>query len=150
MKNLSVALMSAMVFVAGVGTAVAQDASSTAMSADQMKLPAACTMGASSPPSAMGGMGSASNDVKMDPAHKAIMAGMAPMNDAMMIGSQAKNIDVAFVCSMLPHHMGAVSMAKAELKYGKDAWTKKLARGIIAAQDKEIAEMTDWLAKQPK
>jgi uncharacterized protein (DUF305 family) len=46
-----------------------------------------------------------------------------------------------------PHHQGAISMAQAELKYGKDPFTQKLTKGIIAAQEKEIAEMMDWLKK---
>ena len=86
----------------------------------------------------------------MDDAHTALMAGMGGMNKNMMAGGTAKNIDVAFVCSMIPHHMGAISMAKAELKYGKDAWTKQKAQLIIDAQEKEISEMTAWLAKQSK
>jgi uncharacterized protein (DUF305 family) len=85
-----------------------------------------------------------------DEAHFALMQGMDAMDRNMAMGSMAKNIDVAFVCGMIPHHQGAISMAQAELKYGKDPFTQKLAKGIIAAQEKEIAEMTDWLKKQSK
>jgi uncharacterized protein (DUF305 family) len=67
----------------------------------------------------------------------------------MAAGSTAKDIDVAFVCSMIPHHMGAISMAKAELQYGDDEWTRNLAEQIITAQEKEIADMIDWLKRQP-
>ena len=45
---------------------------------------------------------------------------------------------------------GAIDMARAELQYGDDPWVKQLAQGIIAAQEKEIAEMKDWLGKQPQ
>jgi uncharacterized protein (DUF305 family) len=90
------------------------------------------------------------HDTDADEAHFALMAGMDAMDQNMMMGSMAKNIDVAFVCGMIPHHQGAISMAKAELKYGKDPFTRKLATGIIAAQQKEIAEMLDWLKKQSK
>ena len=85
-----------------------------------------------------------------DDAHKALMAGMDSMDRDMNQGMLAKDIDVAFICGMLPHHQGAIDMAKAELQYGDDPWAKQLAQAIIAAQTKEIAEMKDWLAKQPK
>jgi len=75
---------------------------------------------------------------------------MDSMDRDMNQGRLAKDIDVAFICGMLPHHKGAIDMAKAELQYGDDPWAKQLAQAIIAAQTKEIAEMKDWLAKQPK
>jgi uncharacterized protein (DUF305 family) len=55
--------------------------------------------------------------------------------------------DKDFVASMIPHHAGAVDMAKIELHDGKDPALKKLARDIVAAQDKEIAFMKQWQAK---
>jgi uncharacterized protein (DUF305 family) len=60
------------------------------------------------------------------------------------------NADVDFVKGMLPHHQGAVEMAKIVLEHGKDPAVRKLARDIIKAQDQEIAFMKAWLAKQPK
>lgn len=60
------------------------------------------------------------------------------------------NPDVDFAHGMIPHHQGAIDMAKVVLKYGKDPEMKKLAEDIIKAQDAEIAFMKDWLAKQPK
>lgn len=56
------------------------------------------------------------------------------------------NADHDFVAHMIPHHQGAVAMAKVELKYGKDAKLRALAKEIIASQDKEIAFMKQWLA----
>jgi uncharacterized protein (DUF305 family) len=85
-----------------------------------------------------------------DAAHTDLMAGMDAMNADMMAGGTAADIDVAFICSMIPHHRGAIDMAKAELAHGDDPWAKELATAIIAAQEKEIADMLAWLEKQPQ
>ncbi|MFM0572606.1 DUF305 domain-containing protein [Paraburkholderia caledonica] len=55
--------------------------------------------------------------------------------------------DKDFVAHMIPHHRGAIDMAKVELKYGKDADMKRLAKSIIKAQNEEIAYMKKWQAK---
>jgi uncharacterized protein (DUF305 family) len=60
------------------------------------------------------------------------------------------NADQDFVAGMLPHHVGAVDMARVEIQYGKDPEMLRLARGIIAAQEKEIAQMQTWQKKHPK
>jgi uncharacterized protein (DUF305 family) len=59
------------------------------------------------------------------------------------------NTDQDFVAGMLPHHRGAVDMARVELQYGKDPEMRQLARGIIAAQDEEISQMQAWQKKHP-
>ncbi len=58
--------------------------------------------------------------------------------------------DVDFVQGMIPHHQGAVDMAKIVLQYGADPQIKKMAQEIIAAQEKEIAMFRTWLAQRQK
>jgi Domain of unknown function (DUF305) len=50
---------------------------------------------------------------------------------------------------MMPHHQGAIDMAKAELLYGKDPVMRRLAEEIIVDQQSEIQAMQLWLSKQP-
>lgn len=94
---------------------------------------------------AAGGMGNmvpGSADAQMRDGMKRMQQ---DMQDATMTGDP----DHDFVAMMLPHHIGAVDMAKVELAHGKDPALLKLARGIVAAQDREIAFMKAWLAAHP-
>lgn len=81
----------------------------------------------------------------MDQAHMDLMAGMDETNKQMMTGMMVEDIDVAFVCAMIPHHQGAINMAKAELEHGDNQWAKDMAQMVIDAQEKEIADMVAWL-----
>jgi uncharacterized protein (DUF305 family) len=80
------------------------------------------------------------------PAAAAFAAANAKMHQSMAV-EMTGDADVDFIRGMIPHHEGAVEMAQIVLKYGKDPEVKKLAEGIIAAQEQEIAWMKDWLAK---
>ena len=58
--------------------------------------------------------------------------------------------DADFVRGMIPHHQGAIDMAKIVLAFGKNAEIRKLAEDVIKAQEGEIAMMRDWLRKNGK
>ena len=55
--------------------------------------------------------------------------------------------DKDFAMMMIPHHQGAIDMAKVELQYGKDKQLRKMAEEVIAAQEKEIATLKKWQSK---
>jgi uncharacterized protein (DUF305 family) len=71
------------------------------------------------------------------------------MHKNMMI-EMTGNADVDFIRGMIPHHQGAIDMAKIELQYGKDPEIRKLAEAVIKAQETEIAEMNAWLSEDTK
>ncbi len=83
------------------------------------------------------------------PADKAFAETMTTMMQNMNV-TPTGNVDVDFAQMMIPHHQGAIDMAKVELQYGKDPVLLKLAKDVIAAQEKEIAEMKAVLAKNGK
>lgn len=70
---------------------------------------------------------------------------MMGMGDNPASLNTAKPFDRAFIQMMIPHHEGAVTMAKAEIAKGKDAGLKALAEDIILAQEREITQMRKHL-----
>jgi uncharacterized protein (DUF305 family) len=86
-----------------------------------------------------GQMQMGSDDMK-----KSMMSGMEGMQNMPMSGDTDKD----FATMMKMHHQQAVNMAQMELTNGKSPEMKAMAKRIIAAQKKEIAEFDKWLAKK--
>jgi len=84
-----------------------------------------------------------------DPAHAALLQTMEPMHSDMMRGMTPTDFQTAFVCSMIPHHQGAVAMARVAQQYANDPWIKMFAQEIITTQQVEIRQMQAWLARLP-
>jgi uncharacterized protein (DUF305 family) len=87
-----------------------------------------------------------------DAAPDSAKANGAVMNTMMknMMVPYTGNADVDFAKGMIPHHQGAIDMAKVVLQYGKDIEIKKLADGVVSAQQSEIAAIQQWLATHAK
>jgi hypothetical protein len=51
------------------------------------------------------------------------------------------DVDSDFVAIMAPHHQGAIEMAQAELRYGRNEPLRRMAQEIIVTQLQEITAM---------
>jgi uncharacterized protein (DUF305 family) len=90
---------------------------------------------------------------QMEPGATSFMLAMNESMDRMDKGMESAPMngddDHDFVTMMMPHHQGAIDMAKAELLYGKDPVMRRLAKEIIVDQQSEIQLMQLWLSKRP-
>ena len=77
-------------------------------------------------------------------ADQAYAQAMAKMHAAMTVAPTG-DADVDFVRSMIPHHQGAIDMARIQLEFGQDPELRAMSEAIIAAQEAEIARMQQWL-----
>jgi uncharacterized protein (DUF305 family) len=78
---------------------------------------------------------------------KTMNADMKHMDRDMAAAPMNGNFDHDFAAMMLPHHRGAIEMAEAELRYGKDPVMRRLAQEIIVDQQSEVDAMQLWLTK---
>lgn len=76
----------------------------------------------------------------------AMHAGMERMMRDMHAAGSSGSPDRDFLAMMIPHHEGAVEMARLLLIHGRDPATRRLAEDIIASQSTEIAAMRQRLA----
>ena len=74
---------------------------------------------------------------------------MAVMSDGMQRAPMNHQPDHDFVTMMMPHHQGAIDMAKALLLYSTDPAMRNLAQGILTEQQNEINLMKAWLEQHP-
>ena len=88
---------------------------------------------------------------EMNEASKAFMqsmsASMTQMDRGMADAPMNGDVDHDFATMMIPHHVGAIDMAKAELSYGKDPVMRRLAQEIVIDQQSEIDAMNLRLTK---
>jgi uncharacterized protein (DUF305 family) len=82
------------------------------------------------------------------PATRAFLAANEKMHRDMAI-TYSGNADRDFVAGMIPHHQGAIDMARIVLQHGGDAEVRALAEGIIRDQEREIAQMQAILRRLP-
>jgi uncharacterized protein (DUF305 family) len=73
---------------------------------------------------------------------------MAVMDYGMRAAPMNGDPDHDFVTMMIPHHQGAIDMAKALLLHTQDPELRNLAQGIITEQQNEIRLMNAWLARK--
>jgi len=78
---------------------------------------------------------------------QAMNGSMDRMDRQMAAAPMIGNVDHDFASMMIPHHQGAIDMAKAELIYGKDPVMRRLAQEILVDQESEIDAMRLWLEK---
>lgn len=79
-----------------------------------------------------------------DAGHTGMSEGAMGMDMDMTALENAAPFDKAFIDAMVPHHQGAITMAKQLLQNGEQPALRKMATDIITAQTKEIAQMKEW------
>ncbi|WP_158924604.1 DUF305 domain-containing protein [Acidisphaera sp. S103] len=86
--------------------------------------------------------------VSADDFGSAMGAAMTRMDQGMRVPATG-DPDRDFAAMMIPHHQGAIDMAKVELRFGHDPVLRRLAQGIVVDQQREIVVMRHRLAILP-
>lgn len=73
---------------------------------------------------------------------------MSAMDHNMAAAPMNGNVDHDFATMMIPHHNGAIDMAKAELRFGNDPVMRRMAQEILVEQQSEIDAMNLWIKRK--
>jgi uncharacterized protein (DUF305 family) len=95
------------------------------------------------------GLLSASCEKSDSPVDAALAQSMTTMHSAMHEASLVGKPDADFALMMIPHHQGAIEMAKVELQFGADPNLRRLAQEIVVTQQSEIDAMKLALKNYP-
>lgn len=95
-----------------------------------------------------GGHAAAQAPANASPATRAFVAANAKMHRDMAI-TFSGNADRDFVAGMIPHHQGAIDMARIVLEHGSDPEVRAIAEAVIREQEREIVQMRAILARIP-
>lgn len=93
---------------------------------------------------AAAGIAAITVSVAASPGDTPFMAENRLAMDRMMRGMSIRasgDVDRDFIALMIPHHQGAIDMARAELRYGHNEQLHRIAQEIIVDQEQEIAAM---------
>ncbi|HEY0778252.1 MAG TPA: DUF305 domain-containing protein [Gemmatirosa sp.] len=63
------------------------------------------------------------------------------------VTAEAGDVDARFAAAMIPHHRGAVDMARQLLVYGRDPELRTFALSVIAEQQAEVEMLRAWVAR---
>ena len=129
----------AMLFIVGCGDRTTKEAG-TDTTAAHTPAPTGGAPTGQNDHSAMSGGTMMSGDLEKD---------MSMMNEMMVktLGQQDPHYDHRFIDMMIPHHEGAIMMAKDALAHANKPELKQMARNVITSQQLEIDEMKNWRAK---
>jgi len=137
-----------LVLLAGLSTAHAQSHATHSMPAASSisgmshDMPGMMSMAGMHHASVPAGSPQAAFHQQMDSVMNLMDKGMQAMG-----GVSPADLDASFAAMMVPHHQGAVDMARLQLLYGKDPELRRLAQSIVAEQQIEIQQMNAWLHK---